>query len=146
MYDYAIDLDDFSKNYIEHQLKNEGFNAVFEKNLLILNCERSYNDGTRPMQTIDYYYKKTLSETLYAIRKQDVDIQDNLLEMLLKRHERNLEYEKENPPIVYSNRKAKRKNNTNRAPNKDVKPSSPVKDKQAKIANKLKLLTLKIKV
>jgi hypothetical protein len=67
------------------------------------------------IQTIGYPYQREISSYLYALEKavwldgyQD-DHKKEWIDKLLERHQANLEYEKENPPIWYGGKKAKDK-------------------------------------
>jgi hypothetical protein len=66
----------------------------------------------RMMQTIGYPYQREVSSYLYALETVagiDFDFDKKWIDKLLERHQANLEYEKENPPIWYGGKKAKDK-------------------------------------
>ena len=54
------------------------------------------------MQTIGYPYKREISRYLYLVNMiEDEDKRNTYINNLLELHIKNLEYEKENPPIIY---------------------------------------------
>ena len=64
------------------------------------------------MQTIGYPYQREISSYLYALETvagNDFDFDEEWINKLLKRHQANLEYEKENLPVWYGGKKAKDK-------------------------------------
>ena len=64
------------------------------------------------MQTIGYPYQREISSYLYALETvagNDFDFDEEWINKLLERHQANLEYEKENPPVWYGGKKAKDK-------------------------------------
>ena len=107
---YIDEPDSFMTSFILHEIKSVGLDLFLEHNFHILDCTRVYKDGLRPMQTIGYPYRHTITETVFAIKNYvEEDKQDEYFERLLKRHNDNLEYEQTNPPIWYGTEKDRRK-------------------------------------
>ena len=120
--DYIISLDNVDKNIINNKIAEIGIEKYLSQQLLYLDCSRTYNDGTRAMQTIGYPYRYEINAYLYVIdncidyvKHPNLNKQD-LYDRLLALHVLNLAYEKDNPPVWYGGKKAKDKwdNTTNK--------------------------------
>lgn len=108
---YITSLDKSDKLIIENKVAEKGIDNYLSQQLIYLDCSRIIN-GTRMMQTIGYPYQREISSYLYALNLvsgSDFDLDKERLENLIKRHQANLEYEKENPPVWYGGKKAKDK-------------------------------------
>ena len=107
---YINEPDSFMTSFVPHEIQNVGLDSFLEYNFHSLDCTRVYKDGLRPMQTIGYPYRHTITETVFTIKNYvEEDKQDEYFERLLKRHSDNLEYEQTNPPIWYGTEKDRRK-------------------------------------
>ena len=107
---YIDEPDSFMISLVQHEIQSVGLDLFLEHNFHSLDCTRVCNDGLRPMQTIGYPYRHTITETVFAIKNYvEEDKQDEYFERLLKRHNDNLEYEQTNPPIWYGTEKDRRK-------------------------------------
>ena len=117
--DYIISLDDSDHKMIDQRVAEKGIEGYLNQQLVYLDCSRIIQ-GMRMMQTIGYPYQREISSYLYALENQvnfltvkDSDVskfnKQEWIDKLLKRHQANLEYEKENPPIWYGGKKAKDK-------------------------------------
>lgn len=104
---YHTDLDDADRAMIDRRVEEKGIEGYLNQQLVYLDCSRIIQ-GMRMMQTIGYPYKREISSYLYAVEMHAVHkhIWEN---KLLERHQANLEFEKENPPIWYGGKKAKDK-------------------------------------
>ena len=108
---YHTDLDDYDKAIIDKKVAEKGIEEYLNQQLIYLDCSRILQ-GMRMMQTIGYPYKREISSYLYALETvagNDFDFDKEWINKLLERHQANLEYEKENPPIWYGGKKAKDK-------------------------------------
>ena len=107
---YHTDLDDGDKTMIDRQVEEKGIEQYLNQQLVYLDCSR-IKDGMRMMQTIGYPYKREISKYAYVIEtyKNNIECIEDWTTILVDLHERNLEYEKENPPIWYGGKKAKDK-------------------------------------
>jgi len=108
---YIIDLDKDYINMIDKDIAEKGIDKYLSQQLVYLDCSRVIN-GMRMMQTIGYPYQKEISAYWYASNKfagNDFDVDKRRIVALLERHQANLEYEKENPPVWYGDKKAKDK-------------------------------------
>ena len=107
---YIDEPDSFMISFVLHEIKSVGLDSFLKYNFHSLDCTRVCKDGLRPMQTIGYPYRHTITETVFIIKNYvEEDKQDEYFERLLKRHSDNLEYEQTNPPIWYGTEKDRRK-------------------------------------
>ena len=109
--DYIITLDDSDHKMIDQRVAEKGIEGYLNQQLVYLDCSRIIQ-GMRMMQTIGYPYQREISSYLYALETvagNDFDFDKEWINKLLERHQANLEYEKENPPIWYGGKKAKDK-------------------------------------
>ena len=116
--DYIISLDDSDHKMIDQRVAEKGIEGYLNQQLIYLDCSRILQ-GMRMMQTIGYPYQREITSYLYALDKfigsneySDPDNDEEYkywINKLLERHQANLEYEKENPPIWYGGKKAKDK-------------------------------------
>lgn len=107
---YIDEPDSFMTSFVPHEIQSVGLDSFLEYNFHSLDCTRVYKDGLRPMQTIGYPYRHTITETVFTIKNYvEENKQDEYFERLLKRHSDNLEYEQTNPPIWYGTEKDRRK-------------------------------------
>ena len=109
--DYIISLDDSDHKTIDQRVAEKGIEGFLNQQLIYLDCSRIIQ-GMRMMQTIGYPYQREVSSYLYALETvagNDFDFDKEWINKLLERHQANLEYEKENPPIWYGGKKAKDK-------------------------------------
>lgn len=108
--DYITSLDDSDHRMIDQRVAEKGIEGYLTQQLIYLDCSRIIQ-GMRMMQTIGYPYQREISSYLYALSglAEDPEYEQVWLNKLLKRHQANLEYEKENPPIWYGGKKAKDK-------------------------------------
>ena len=109
--DYITSLDDSDHKMIDQRVAEKGIEGYLNQQLVYLDCSRIIK-GMRMMQTIGYPYQREISSYLYALETvsgNDFDFDKEWIDKLLERHQANLEYEKENPPIWYGGKKAKDK-------------------------------------
>jgi len=109
--DYITSLDDSDHRMIDQKVAEKGIEGYLNQQLIYLDCSRILQ-GMRMMQTIGYPYQREISSYIYALETvagNDFDFDKEWIDKLLKRHQANLEYEKENPPIWYGGKKAKDK-------------------------------------
>jgi len=109
--DYITSLDDSDHEMIDQRVAKKGIEGYLNQQLVYLDCSRIIQ-GMRMMQTIGYPYQREISSYIYALETvagNDFDFDKEWIDKLLERHQANLEYEKENPPIWYGGKKAKDK-------------------------------------
>ena len=108
---YITSLDDSDHKMIDKRVAEKGIEEYLNQQLIYLDCSRIIK-GMRMMQTIGYPYQREISSYLYALETvagNDFDFDKEWINKLLKRHQANLEYEKENLPVWYGGKKAKDK-------------------------------------
>ena len=102
---YIIELDDRDRQMIDNRIAEKGIDNYLSQQLVYLDCTCIINN-MRMMQTIGYPYQREISSYLYAM--EGYATHKHIWEdKLLKRHEANLEYEKDNPPVWYGGKKVK---------------------------------------
>ena len=104
---YITSLDDSDHKMIDKIVAEKGIEGYLNQQLIYLDCSRIIQ-GMRMMQTIGYPYQREISSYLYAVEMHAVH-KHIWINKLLERHQTNLEYEKENPPVWYGGKKAKDK-------------------------------------
>lgn len=102
---YIGTLDAQDKRFYDYLIKEKGGEANALTRLLYdLNCTRVYKDGSRPVQTINYGYKRDIAGFIYInnkLREANPEFNIDFYAKLVERHEENLDFEKLNPPIYY---------------------------------------------
>lgn len=107
---YIDEPDSFMTSFVQHEIQSVGVDSFLKHNFHSLDCTRIYDNGLRPMQTICYPYRRTITEIVFTIKNYvEKDKQDEYFEKLLKCHRDNLKYEQTNPPIWYGTEKDRRK-------------------------------------
>ena len=102
---YIGKLDAQDIRWYEFLIRDKGGEITALNTLLYdLDCTRVYKDGSRPMQTIHYGYRCNIAGFIYIYNKlceKHPDLNVDYYAKLIKRHEENLSFEKDNPPIYY---------------------------------------------
>ena len=97
-------VDEFYLTNIEQDLSNNSIEEIVDKYLNTLDCTRYDKDHKfRIMQTIGFPYQLELSKLVYFVSKYGDT--DEVYEHIKTRHENNIRFEFENPPIIYSDKK-----------------------------------------
>lgn len=103
---YIGNLDAQDKRWYDYLIKNKGGEIAALYFLLnSLDCSRIYPDGSRPMQTINYAYRTDIAGFIYInnqLIERMPECKVDYYNKLISRHEENLNFEKNNPPIYYS--------------------------------------------
>lgn len=143
---YHTDLDEADKAMIDRRVKEKGIEEYLNQQLVYLDCSRIIQ-GMRMMQTIGYPYKREICSYLYVIHSCsdiDYDIIDDKHNReyweskLIERHNANIEYEKENPPVWYDGKPKKNGKRKPKAKEGDMFPEESKKAKISKAEAKLK--------
>lgn len=136
---YHTDLDDADRAMIDRRVEEKGIEGYLNQQLVYLDCSRVLQ-GMRMMQTIGYPYKREITSYIYAMNQYfvensyDIDI---YTEELIRRHNANIEYEKENPPIWYDGKPKKGSKRKPKAKEGDLFPEETKKAKISKAEAKL---------
>lgn len=136
---YHTDLDDADRTMIDRRVKEKGIEGYLNQQLVYLDCSRVIQ-GMRMMQTIGYPYKREISSYSYALNQHvdDIDEHKDFINKLIERHQANLEYEKENPPIWYYDKPKKVSKRKPKTKEGDLFPEKTKKAKISKAEAKLK--------
>lgn len=136
---YHTDLDDVDRAMIDRRVEEKGIEEYLNQQLVYLDCSRIIQ-GMRMMQTIGYPYKREITSYLYALSglAEDPEYEQVWLNKLIERHQVNLEYEKENPPIWYDGKPKKVSKRKPKAKEGDMFPEETKKAKISKAEAKLK--------
>lgn len=145
---YYQECDDFQKAIIDIDIKRQGREKTWDIYYDYIDCTRISANGVRIMQTIGIPYINEMSEILHLVYNYFKDDLDNRLQLILNRHNANIEFEEINPPVIYKDKKKAStiKNiNKKKADNKDKTKTPSAAEK--KLANKvLKLNALSFKM
>ena len=117
--DYQINLDKFDIEMLNNNVVEKGIENYLSLLLVYLDCSRIINN-MRMMQTIGYPYKRYISIYLYILNNiLDSNKYSEYENKLISLHLKNLDYEKENPPIIYDKKGFNEfKSKTNKHPRK----------------------------
>ena len=137
--DYIISLDDSDRKMINQKVAEKGIEGYLNQQLIYLDCSRIIQ-GMRMMQTIGYPYQREISSYLYALSglAEDPEYEQVWLNKLLERHQANLNYEKENPPVWYDGKPKKVSKRKQKVKEGDMFPEETKKVKISKAEAKLK--------
>lgn len=102
---YIIPIDVFYIDLIKHDVERHGTEYVYKSFLNFLDCSRISKDGLRLQQTIGFRYKYDLTHALYFVQSYFEENEKNCkLQEIVALHNKNLEFEKEHPPVIYKNK------------------------------------------
>lgn len=134
---YHLKLDDDFKSLIDRRVNEKGVEKYFDELLVYLDCSVIMH-GMRMMQTIGLPYKKDISTYMYILLNKvefGSDTMETYSAKLVELHKANLAFEKENPPIIY---KDKKKSSTRTRKSKEPKEEKPkISKAEAKLKAKL---------
>ena len=99
--DYQINLDKFDIEMLNNNVVEKGIENYLSLLLVYLDCSRIINN-MRMIETIGYPYKRYISTYIYILNNLlDKNKYSEYINNLISLHLKNLDYEKENPPIIY---------------------------------------------
>lgn len=103
---YIGQLDAQDKRWFDYLIRDKGSEMVALNSLLHdLDCTRVYKDGSRPVQTINYGYKRDIAGFIYIYNKLCESYPEcnvDYYAKLVKRHEDNLSFEEANGVTYYT--------------------------------------------
>lgn len=108
-FDSYICKQDITDDWVDNRIRDfGGVEETIERQFNELDCSRVLSNGMRNIQTIDFRYGYELLMTLKIIdRIENHNLRLGYIETLEHVHSKNLEFEKTNPPIVYTNKTRK---------------------------------------
>lgn len=105
---YIVDLDSMYLQMMDNKVKHNGLYPTLKEHAKYLDCTQVWSNGMRPMQTPFYPYRAEVSTFIYFINKINNEVvRKKYYDMLLEIHHKNLDYEKEHPPVMYDKRQVK---------------------------------------
>lgn len=130
--DYVIiDIPDSTIANVDKRVETLGVEEAFNEELVYLDCTRYDKEGKfRLMQTVGVPYSVELGKAIYIINAY----QYNGVNKLLERHQMNLEYEKEHPPVIYKDKNLKQPKERKERKVKEPKEKKP---KMSKLEKKI---------
>lgn len=130
--DYVIiDIPDSIISNVDKRVETLGVEEAFNEELVYLDCTRYDKEGKfRLMQTVGVPYSVELGKAIYIINAYQYDGVNKLLE----RHQMNLEYEKEHPPVIYKDKNLKQPKERKEHKVKEPKEKKP---KMSKLEKKI---------
>ena len=130
--DYVIvDIPDSIIGNVDKRVETLGVEEAFNEELVYLDCTRYDKEGKfRLMETIGVPYSVELGKAIYIINAYQYDGVNKLLE----RHQMNLEYEKEHPPVIYKDKNLKQPKERKERKVKEPKEKKP---KMTKLEKKI---------
>ena len=130
--DYVIiDIPDSTIDNVDKRVEALGVEEAFNEELVYLDCTRYDKEGKfRLMQTVGVPYSIELGKAIYIINAYQYDGVNKLLE----RHQMNLEYEKEHPPVIYKDKNLKQPKERKERKVKEPKEKKP---KMSKLEKKI---------
>lgn len=140
---YYTDLDDVDRAMIDRRVGEKGIEEYLNQQLVYLDCSRIIQ-GMRMMQTIGYPYKREINSYIYVLNKAvwldgcQSEHKEEWTNKLIERHNANLEYEKENPPVWYDGKPKKGGKRKPKAKEGDIFPEETKKVKLSKAEARLK--------
>lgn len=111
MYIGNVTLEPRDIRFIENELATKGFDKTMEELIRGLDATVVLPDGGRPYQTCSFVYKWNRAAFIYILNNSpEIDGRryKHYMLMLEELETKNIEYEKENPPIEYDTTKKKR--------------------------------------
>ena len=135
---YHTDLDDADRAMIDRRVEEKGIEEYLTQQLVYLDCSRVLQ-GMRMMQTIGYPYKREISSYVYAVSglAEDPKYEQTWINKLIERHNTNIEYEKENPPVWYDGKPKKCGKRKSKVKEGDLFPEETKRAKMSKAEAKL---------
>lgn len=108
---YFDDLTDYHYEYLKHEVEQRGIDTTIKSYIKDIDCTIIWKDDKTYIQTISWLYKHRISCLIHLIENFGLteQEQDNYYIMIINQHNKNLEYEKLHPPIIYDKSKIKTK-------------------------------------
>ena len=114
---------------IEENISKKGYNGVLHEVYDNMDCTIVFADGSRPLMTNCFLYEYFLAIINYCLsnaeRTEEIIEIENLIN---ERIQANIDFEKENPPIIYSKKSTKKSTKTGRYTHKDMFTGETIDD------------------
>lgn len=140
---YIVELLDRQYQAIDNDVKERGWEPCLEYELKTLDCTRLLKNGQRAIQSIDFTYAAKVTRILYIIDNYVEDEnKEAMYDKFLEKHEANLKFEKDNPPVIYDKKNYSPINKTKKT--KEKKDKTPKEPRQSAAKTKLALKAAKL--
>lgn len=115
---------------IEENISKKGYNGVLREVYDNMDCTIVFDDGSRPLMTNCFLYEYFLAIINYCLlHAEPTEEIVELTNLINERIQTNIDFEKENPPIVYKKEKVKKKTaKTGKYTHKDMFTGETVDD------------------
>lgn len=135
---YANDLDDIHYDYLNHEVQRQGINNTINSIIKIIDCTIIWKDDKTYIQTINWNYKHRIAQLIHLIENYGLTEkeQDAYYTRIIEQHNKNIEYEKLHPPVIYDKSKFKTKNKRKITKHKQTTIKSFDKPKKQSVAEK----------
>ena len=135
---YIITLEKSDIDIINTTIAEKGIEGFFSQQLVYLDCSRIVKE-VRITQTASFKYRVDISRYLHVINSiKNTEQYDIWLNKLITLHNNNLEYEKENPPIIYDKPAKKAVTKINKNPARRDKVAKNTSNENITVSESLK--------
>ena len=135
---YIITLEKNDIDIINTTIAEKGIEGFFSQQLVYLDCYRIVKE-VRITQTTSFKYRVDISRYLHVINSiKNTEQYDIWLNKLITLHNNNLEYEKENPPIIYDKPAKKAVTKINKNPARRDKVAKNTSNENITVSESLK--------
>lgn len=135
---YIITLEKSDIDIINKTIAEKGIEGFFSQQLVYLDCSRIVKE-VRITQTTSFKYRVDISRYLHVINSiKNTEQYDIWLNKLITLHNNNLEYEKENPPIIYDKPAKKAVTKINKNPARRDKVAKNTSNENITVSESLK--------
>lgn len=135
---YIITLEKSDIDIINTTITEKGIEGFFSQQLVYLDCSRIVKE-IRITQTTSFKYRVDISRYLHVINSiKNTEQYDIWLNKLITLHNNNLEYEKENPPIIYDKPAKKAVTKINKNPARRDKVTKNTSNENITVSESLK--------
>ena len=135
---YIITLEKSDIDIINATIAEKGIEGFFSQQLVYLDCSRIVKE-VRITQTTSFRYRIDISRYLHVINSiKNTEQYDIWLNKLITLHNNNLEYEKENPPIIYDKLTKKAVTKINKNPARRDKVAKNTSNENITVSESLK--------
>ena len=135
---YIITLEKSDIDIINTTIAEKGIEGFFSQQLVYLDCSRIVKE-VRITQTTSFKYRVDISRYLHVINSiKNTEQYDIWLNKLITLHNNNLEYEKENPPIIYDKPAKKAVTKINKNPARRDKVTKNTSNENITVSESLK--------
>ena len=135
---YIITLEKSDIDITNTTIAEKGIEGFLSQQLVYLNCSRIVKE-VRITQTTSFKYRVDISRYLHVINSiKNTEQYDIWLNKLITLHNNNLEYEKENPPIIYDKPAKKAVTKINKNPARRDKVAKNTSNENITVSESLK--------